>query len=195
MLLISSDTYDPTIKATEGDTSANRKYKDYLIRNNKLKAPWFLAIEPNVNADSILKTDKIEIATNVLSALDKYLVTSPKNKDDAYNSEVKNVFKRVTIYPNPYMGDNPAELTNTSRFVTVGNLPRNVTIRIYNLAGQLVRKIEKDDETSLTTWDLKNSSGLYVASGVYLIHIESPGLGSKVLKFALIQRQERIDTY
>ncbi|MBN8704408.1 MAG: T9SS type A sorting domain-containing protein [Bacteroidetes bacterium] len=195
MILVSSDTYDPNVKQTEKDTSFYRNYKDFLIRNNSFISPWILSIEANLNATSVTTDKKIEITTNVLSSSDKFLITSPKNQADSYNADINSKFNRVTIYPNPYMGDNPAEVSNVSRFVSIGNLPHKATIRIYNLAGQLVRKLEKDDITNITTWDLKNLTGLYVASGVYLIHIESPGLGSKVLKFALIQRQERIDTY
>jgi len=55
----------------------------------------------------------------------------------------------------------------------------NITVRIYNLNGELVRTLESfhqingnTDYTSL--WDGKNDSGEFVSSGVYLVHV---GLG------------------
>ncbi|MCB9272064.1 MAG: hypothetical protein H6561_21240 [Lewinellaceae bacterium] len=38
-------------------------------------------------------------------------------------------------------------------------------------------------------WDIKNSKGIPVASGVYLIHVDAPGLGSRVLKWFGVQRK------
>lgn len=93
------------------------------------------------------------------------------------------------------MGDNPQEISANSRFVTLLGMPKVATVRIYNLAGELVRKIEKDDPFAMLRWDLKNTTGLNVASGVYLINIDAPGVGNKTLKFALVQRQERIEIF
>jgi hypothetical protein len=40
-------------------------------------------------------------------------------------------------------------------------------------------------------WDLRNEHGLPVASGMYFAHVEIPGIGTKVLKLAIIQPDER----
>jgi hypothetical protein len=44
-------------------------------------------------------------------------------------------------------------------------------------------------------WNLRNEANLRVASGMYIAHVEAPGIGEKVLKFAIVQREERIDRY
>jgi len=63
------------------------------------------------------------------------------------------------------------------------------TIRIYNLAGVLVKTIYKNDNTQFATWNLRNESDLPVASGIYVIYVDMGNLGTKILKFAMVQQQ------
>ncbi|MGH7493475.1 MAG: T9SS type A sorting domain-containing protein [bacterium] len=110
-------------------------------------------------------------------------------------------FKTINVYPNPYYAFNPAEETTLSRYVTFNNLPPTATIRIFNLAGQLVRTLEKtDDPVQFMQWNLQNQIGLPVASGMYIAYIEgvltaSGEKVSKVLKLAVIQEQEVLDVF
>ncbi len=108
--------------------------------------------------------------------------------------------EKVLVYPNPYYAFNPAETNRFARFVTFNNLPPQATIRIFNLAGQLVRKIEKNGPSQFQQWDLLNKDNLPVASGMYIAYVEMtlPTDGSKVtktLKFAIIQEQEILNSY
>jgi len=32
-------------------------------------------------------------------------------------------------------------------------------------------------------WDLKNTSGIPIAGGVYIIHVNAPGIGEKTIKW------------
>ena len=57
------------------------------------------------------------------------------------------------------------------------HLPNKATIRLFNLAGVMVRTIEKDNNSTYQRWDLANESGLPVASGLYIAYIEMPDLG------------------
>ena len=72
-------------------------------------------------------------------------------------------------------------------------------IRIFNLAGQLVRTLDKDDPTQFLRWDLINHATFPVASGMYIAHatltLPSGGEVTKVLKFAVIQEQEILNSY
>ncbi len=53
-----------------------------------------------------------------------------------------------------------------------------VKVKIYTLRGQFVWKISKetDGEEDFIIWDCKNTDGTVVASGVYVIHIDGPGI-------------------
>ncbi|MBI4428393.1 MAG: T9SS type A sorting domain-containing protein [Ignavibacteriales bacterium] len=109
----------------------------------------------------------------------------------------------VNVFPNPYYAFNAAETNRFSRFVTFSNLPPTATIRIFNLAGQLVRVLTKDPVSNpgqFVRWDLLNRFNFPVASGMYIAHVEMtlPSDGStvtKVLKLAVIQEQEILDSY
>jgi hypothetical protein len=80
--------------------------------------------------------------------------------------------------------------------VTFSHLPPKATIRIFNLAGVMVRRIDKATSSQFEQWDLKNEEGLPVGSGMYLAHIEMPDLGvNKILKIAVVQEQQILDRY
>ncbi len=100
----------------------------------------------------------------------------------------------VNVWPNPYFAYNPEERTPVERMMQFTHLPGTATIRIFNLAGQLVKKIDHTDGTQFETWDLTNNFNIQVASGMYIASIESDQ-GSKILKLAVIQAEQRIDVY
>ncbi len=126
-----------------------------------------------------------------------FTAPAPKKGGDLEALSVNN----IGVYPNPYYAFNPAETTTLNRFVTFNNLPPNATIRIFNMAGQLVRKLEKvNDPSQFLRWDLQNQTGLPVASGMYIAHVEAtlPASGAKavkVLKIAIIQEQEVLEVF
>lgn len=105
----------------------------------------------------------------------------------------------IKAFPNPYYGVNRAETDRVYRFITFNHLPDRATIRIFNLAGVLVRVLEKNDppgSTQFLNWDLQNSNGLPVASGIYIAYIEVPDLGvTKTLKLVIIQEQQFLRYY
>ena len=103
---------------------------------------------------------------------------------------------RINVFPNPYYGLNQAETSRHRHFVTFSHLPQKARIRIFDLAGTLVRLLEKDDADQFVQWDLNNESGLPVAGGMYIAHIEMPGLHKiKVLKLAIVQEQQFLENY
>jgi hypothetical protein len=106
------------------------------------------------------------------------------------------VDKLVNVFPNPYYGLNRAELGRFSRYVTFSHLPQKATIRIFTLAGVLVRTIMKDDATQFTRWDMQNEEALPAASGIYIAHIDMPELGkTKVLKLAIVREEQFLPSY
>ncbi|NQT25522.1 T9SS type A sorting domain-containing protein [candidate division KSB1 bacterium] len=139
--------------------------------------------------------NKIMMTTNKPnSSKDTYSFDSaaPTYSDLTAKADVE----KINVYPNPYYGMNPREQTAVNRFVSFNHLPPQATFRIFDLAGNLVTKIDKDDETQFTQWDLRNHNGLPVASGIYIIHIDMPDLGKvKILKLAVVREAEFIEIY
>jgi len=77
------------------------------------------------------------------------------------------------VVPNPYRAreawDHPG-----SHEVHFVNLPARAVIKVYTVAGDLVREIVHDDRVrDFERWDLKNANGQDVSSGIYMYRIES----------------------
>lgn len=100
---------------------------------------------------------------------------------------------KISVFPNPYFGSNSIETDKYRRFVRFIGLPKKVTVRIYSLSGVFVQRIEKEDNSQFLDWNLLNGDNLPVASGIYLAYLDMPGVGTKVMKIAIIQEQQYID--
>jgi len=48
---------------------------------------------------------------------------------------------------------------------------------------------------SFQDWDLKNQSGIPIASGLYIIHVDAPGIGEKILKWFGVMRPLDLQNY
>jgi len=137
---------------------------------------------------------KITYANPIVIGTDTYSfkTTEPSYSNDLAARQVN----EINVFPNPYYGVNPEELNKYNRFVTFSHLPEQAKIRIFNLAGVLVRTIDKEDPGQFQRWDLANEDGLPVASGLYIAYIELPELGTtKILKLAVIQEQQILDRF
>ncbi|MCX5782347.1 MAG: T9SS type A sorting domain-containing protein, partial [Elusimicrobia bacterium] len=82
----------------------------------------------------------------------------------------------IKVYPNP--------LNSKLYSMTIANLTATADIKIYNVAGELVRKLDYSTGNGQVIWDGKNDGGSLVASGVYIIYINSPQ-GTKKIKVAI----------
>jgi hypothetical protein len=63
-----------------------------------------------------------------------------------------------------------------------GSGTASITIRIYNVAGDMVREFKTDatrGQYNYIEWDGKNTSGIDVASGVYFATVDAPGAPKK----------------
>jgi hypothetical protein len=95
----------------------------------------------------------------------------------------KNALKLIRVVPNPYYGNSAYELSQLDNLVKITNLPNICTVSIYSVNGNLVRRFTKDNSITYLDWDLKNQYGIPIASGAYIVHINAPGIGEKVVKF------------
>jgi hypothetical protein len=91
-----------------------------------------------------------------------YTATAP-----TYNADnAKADGEKINVFPNPYYGMNSREWNRLNKYVKFNHLPGNATIRIFNLAGVLVRTIQKTpDMGQFATWNLRNERAIPVASG------------------------------
>lgn len=121
-------------------------------------------------------------------------------------AQVDSSLNMINVAPNPYYGYSAYEINELSTTVKITNLPPKSVVTIYTLDGKFIQQFKRDEratENNLNQnagtkykqfapdleWDMKNSKGIPVASGVYLINIKAEGLGERTLKFFAINRQ------
>jgi len=102
----------------------------------------------------------------------------------------------IKAVPNPFYLAGPYDPSVGSYQVCFHHLPEVCNINIYNLAGDLVRTIEKNDaSTAIECWDVLTNNGLPVASGIYIYVVDAPGFGQKIGKMAVFVEKEVLDIY
>jgi hypothetical protein len=107
----------------------------------------------------------------------------------------KDAMELINVVPNPYYAFSGYESSPVDNRVKFTNLPQKCDISIYTLDGALVRRIQKDDESTEADWDLKNAAAVPIASGLYIIHVDGGELGEKVLKWMGIMRELDLDSF
>lgn len=138
---------------------------------------------------------------------DKFLISTSKQFKTGdkfvFNTKAVNVDKnlakeqlsKIDVVPNPYLGAAVWERRNLNstgrgdRKIDFINLPNQCTIRIYTITGQLIKTLYKDSGylDGTISWNLVTDDGMDAAYGVYVYHVDAPGVGEYIGKFALIK--------
>ena len=112
------------------------------------------------------------------------------------SSDKNNLLSRIYAVPNPYYGYSGYEANRFDTKVRIINLPAQATIYIYSLDGSLIRTLSKNDpNSSFIDWDIRNSVGLPIASGMYLMDVKAVGIGETVLRWFGATRPIDVTTY
>lgn len=103
----------------------------------------------------------------------------------------------IRVVPNPYIVSNSWEPKNPyssgrgPRELHFINLPAECTIRIFNVRGQLVERLEHQHADDLSNgtevWDMLTKDNLDIAYGIYIYHVDAGDAGQKIGKFAVIK--------
>ena len=169
------------------------------ILNDPLPVMWFGTVGRRGGADYLAGDEFLILANHPNTPNDVFQFAAPTVTKDA--DLAKEDVSKINVFPNPYYGVNTEEINKYQRFVTFTHLPDRANIRIFNLAGVLVKTIDHQPRTTpggaqFERWDLANESGLPVGSGLYIAHIDMPDLGTtKILKLAIIQEQQVLDRF
>ena len=202
-------------QASDGDNTVNREFmfifdvpysetpdpslEVNISSNSDIPLMWVgtftvRSATPWVDGDAT-DGDQFEIVANrVNTSADEFRFTAPQNQSNA--DLQKGDANKINVFPNPYYGFQSRETSRDAKYVTFSHLPTQATIRIFDLSGVLVRTLHKDDPTQFTRWNLLNDNGYPVASGVYVVYVDMPGLGTtKVLKLAIVQEEQILKVY
>jgi hypothetical protein len=199
------------------NTSSNQRVKffvDDADRNGSLSfGDTIRIIENYVNPTTYNLTYKINwergpgLEPALPQAGDQFVIKTrrPFNKGDffefltkkeAVNTDAaKRALGQISVVPNPYIATSSMErrsLFTSGRGdheITFIHLPARCTVRIFTVAGHLVKALAKDSgpaDGSLS-WDLVTDDGMDLAYGLYIYHVEADGVGEHIGKFAVIK--------
>jgi hypothetical protein len=110
-------------------------------------------------------------------------------------NQAKNQLEKISVVPNPYVGAAKWERRILYQFgrgdrkITFNNLPSVCTVRIYTVAGALVKTLHLNQTVNngSLSWDLISDDGMEIAYGLYIYHVDAPGIGQHIGKFAVIK--------
>ena len=130
-------------------------------------------------------------ANPIQQGVDTWSFASPANTSSTVEQSDIDL---ISVYPNPYYGLHALETSRSDKYVSFNHLPEKATIRVFTLGGTMVREINKNDTSQFATWDLGNQYGYPVASGIYIVYVETD-FGTKVLKLAVVQETQVLKYY
>lgn len=172
----------------------------FTLGNNGAFADIFSSLmwimNPVVAPGQNLLSSDVRIKVRVNKEFRNYLATGANKGEPMYewnqdelvaqvaSSETLNkALDEINVVPNPYYAYSSYERNQLDTRVKIVNLPEQCTVSIYNVSGKLMRRFKKDNSITSIDWDMKNTVGIPIVSGVYLIHVEVPNIGERVLKF------------
>ena len=159
----------------------------------------FRVTRPYAPFDAQDPADVGPVTPSAATPYNPYYLFSTSNLAPTLMSDTTNrssLLNRIYAVPNPYYGYSGYELNRFDTKVRIINLPAKANIAIYSLDGSLIRTLTKNDpNTSYIDWDIRNSAGLPIASGMYLMDVKADGIGETVIRWFGATRPIDVTTY
>jgi len=162
---------------------------------NTRNAVWQLVSQTRDTSDAPANGDIFLLATfKPFNPGDIFRFTTEGARED--KALARNKLDDIRVVPNPYVATNVIEPANPTardergfRRIYFDKVPQKCTIRIYTTAGELVRTLHHDSsvDDGKVYWDLLTRDNIEVAYGLYFYHVDAPGIGTTVGKFAIIK--------
>ena len=157
-------------------------------------AEWFTSGPSTTqSANRLLELAPVPLTVPGLAPTDAFRFVSRGQKIHGANAEAGCAVKPYAV-PNPYVGSASFE---PQRFAVSGRgerrlefraLPAGSTVRIYTVRGELVQTIRQNGSPEgYVAWNLRTKDNLDVAAGLYIYHVDAPGVGTYIGKFAVVK--------
>ena len=168
-----------------------------IMDGNPLRGKWEFTFYPPAYGDTIAPKggDVFLIGTHRPFSMDDTLVFTTVSST-YMKVNAKSRLDDISVIPNPYVVTNVMEqldLQNPKdrgpRKVYFNHLPKECIISIYTVAGDLVQTLYHNTEMNngQEHWDLTTKDNFPLAFGIYIYHINAPGVGEKIGRFAIIK--------
>ena len=181
-----NEVYNLMLEIEGGSSSAERKlYGSMTWIANTILNPGedLLATDVTIKLRMEKEYKKL-VATNRNDGFPMYSWNMDDIKTQTSNRDkLAEALDLINVVPNPYYAFSEYERNRLDTRVKIISLPEKCRVSIYTVNGKLVRQFEKDSPQTYLDWDLNNHAGVPIASGIYLIHVDVPEIGERVLKF------------
>ena len=178
-------------------TNSNLADAIYFLEENEngiLQYTWQLVLNKISGTRNPQAGDSLQIFL-IKPFLSYDLYTFSLKKSGISNTLAQDQLKNIRVVPNPYIAAetweprNPYTSGRGPREIHFINLPNVCTIRIYNVNGILINTIEHESayEDGTEVWDVLSSEKYEISYGLYLYHIDAPGIGETTGTFAIIK--------
>jgi hypothetical protein len=198
---IMNSTYDPEDTSGMYYGMPGDPDKPYGLNADVLYAGWVKHSGEQANFTTIEPGDILEL---------KWV--NPGDENDYYRFQteamisgdpdlIESDLQGIRVVPNPYYCTSAYELNQFNRVLKFINLPHSCEIRIFNLAGQMIRKLDKSNASPELTWDLRTYNNLPIASGPYIYHVTAfkpnttEEVGTTYGKMIIFVEEERLNTF
>ncbi len=124
---------------------------------------------------------------------DVYRFVAHADKID--KNKAKEDLKKIKVVPNPYVAQakwepqNPYNSGRGPRKIQFIHLPPQCTIKIFTVSGELVKELKHNSPNNdgSEDWNMLTKDNLGISYGVYIFHVDAPGIGAVTGKFAIIK--------
>ena len=123
-------------------------------------------------------------------------IISSVPKIDEYTDDMMD---QIRVVPNPYFVTDQIQRSPYDAKIFFTKLPKQCTISIYTINGELIKKFEHNELTSpepekyaVEVWDLIASSKQRVASQTLIAKIETPNGANSIQKFSVVVGSSRV---
>jgi ligand-binding sensor domain-containing protein len=143
-----------------------------MVNSQGQFAEVFTTSNSNICADNVLRLKIDKKTGNVWVGTDNGL----SRFESGIGAPAEDL-AQVLAYPNPFVIESGNEL------LTFDRLPYEAEVRIFTIAGELVKEIKSGNR-----WDGRNQGGELVAGGIYLFHVQDGENESAIGKIAVIRK-------
>lgn len=153
-------------------------------RNNTNRKILYLGINSKGNVGASGKTYFLRLS-NIFSEQGSRIVSGSGSVFSL--NFVREDLSGIAVYPNPFSFSK-----STKQQITFANLTKTATVYIYSLSGVLIAELRENDGNGGVEWDLRDTKGNIVPSGIYIYKVEgknSSGVDveSNMNKFAVVK--------